>query len=316
MELLWAQTHGPGEKQNVSLPIFPTREFSLSHVWLLFCWQNTDHCATNMNYSLTFKINFELTESNRDGWARNKQRSTRIFHAEYTWICSFQNHRNFFQLFFVTCFLSVGFLLIFNNYNTSLYGFKDRMTAWICCINRMSLESITRMSRILSFAKFTLLVWVFGNNWAEKESAATFNRLYQNTNNKFLRWEENLTRNKALAGLVFQHRITISFTLFFQNIFSLFISCSKFKLQCSHKLKLQQTSFILDKPGITSLLSVHRLSSVIHPLKKCFHKRTFHIQTLFVLTQFSLSGSAAYGGCFLRGFNIKMILNAKNIRQF
>lgn len=49
MELLWAQTHGPGEKQNVALPIFPPKEFSLSHVWSLFCGQKIDPCARNMN---------------------------------------------------------------------------------------------------------------------------------------------------------------------------------------------------------------------------------------------------------------------------
>lgn len=51
----------------------------------------------------------------------------------------------------------------------------------------MSLENITRMSRIFYFAKFNVLVLVVGNNWAENETAATFSRLYQNINNNLLR---------------------------------------------------------------------------------------------------------------------------------
>lgn len=51
----------------------------------------------------------------------------------------------------------------------------------------MSLENITRMSRIFYFAKDNVLVLVVGNNWAENETAATFSRLYQNINNNLLR---------------------------------------------------------------------------------------------------------------------------------
>lgn len=61
---------------------------------------------TNMNYPLNFEINLELTESNSEGWARNKQRSTRMFLAKYTWTCSFQNHRIVFS-----CSLGLVFFL-------------------------------------------------------------------------------------------------------------------------------------------------------------------------------------------------------------
>lgn len=97
MELLWTQTHGPGEKQNVSLPIFSPKEFSSSHIWSLLCGQKIEHCARNVNYPLTSNINLELTESNSKGWERNKQRSTRIINKKYTWTCSFQNHRIIFS---------------------------------------------------------------------------------------------------------------------------------------------------------------------------------------------------------------------------
>lgn len=96
IELLWAQTHGPGEKQNVSLPIFPLKEFSLSHAWSLFVDRRLIICQEHE--SLTSKINLELTESNSEGCASNRQRSTRIFHAKHTWNCSFQNHGNFFSV--------------------------------------------------------------------------------------------------------------------------------------------------------------------------------------------------------------------------
>lgn len=130
-------------------------------------------------------------------------------------------------------------------------------------------------------------------------------------------WEQNLTRNKAISGCAFKQQITNSFTMFFQNTSSVLISCSTFNFQCSHELKLQQTSFILDKVGISSLLSVHSLCCSIS-FKKTVHKWiwTFQIQTLPVSTQYSPSGSAAKGGCFLGGFYTKMILNAKRLDNF
>lgn len=210
-------------------PSFPWKS-SACHMHGHCSWTEDWSFARNMNHPLTSKINLELTESNSESCARNRQRSTRIFHAKHTWNCSFQNHGNFFSVVLCGLFFLFIFFFILKNYNTRLYDCKDHMTARNLYVAQTKWVWTISLDCPEYFILQNLLVWVlFLGIMGLKTNQLTYSEEDTKTQTRIF-WEENLTRNKVVAGCVFQHHITKSFTLFFQNTSSLFISCSTVKL--------------------------------------------------------------------------------------